>query len=36
MSIRFEALQRATLSALAALFVAGVMISAAVPIVPVA
>jgi hypothetical protein len=36
MSTRFEALQRAAFSGLAALFVAAVMISAAVPVVPVA
>ncbi len=36
MSVRFEALQRTAFSALAALFVASIMISAAVPVVPVA
>lgn len=36
MSIRYEALQRAAFSAVAALFVATLMVSAAVPVLPIA
>lgn len=36
MSLRFEALQRVALSALAALVVATLMIGAAVPVLPIA
>ena len=36
MSVRFEALQRAAFSAVAALFVATLMISAAAPVLPIA
>lgn len=36
MSIRFENAQRVLLSAVAALFFAGVMLSAALPVLPVA
>jgi len=36
MTVRFEALQRVAVSAVAALFVATLMISAAVPVLPVA
>ena len=36
MSIRFEAVQRVAFSAIAALFVATLMISTAVPVLPIA
>lgn len=36
MSVRFEAFQRVAVSAVAALFVASLMIGAAVPVLPVA
>lgn len=36
MSVRFEALQRVAFSAVAALFVATLMISAAAPVLPIA